>query len=352
MRSDFNILVRDWFAAGNHFMSHVSILRGRGFTLVECLVVMGVVGLLLALSLPALQRTREAARRAQCASNLHNIGVAVHNHIAQDGSLPRGHFFRRDGEGSWDFSDFSPHTRILQHLDQSALFNSVNFRLGGDVYYGRQENSTAERSRVSVFLCPSDPEAGAMLRNSYRANTGPEADPYGALRRPGFAFGSFTPVYQAIRPADFTDGMAQTVLFSERVVGDGTKSKYTPHRDLWYAAKFLPWTVPPADEMARLCGSLSDPAPRHHSEMGSTWLYSGNDRTFYNHVLTPNSLVPDCGHELLPEKYAVVTARSYHLGGVQVLLADGSSRFVGDSIDLPIWRALGTRSDGITVDSF
>ncbi len=125
-----------------------------------------------------------------------------------------------------------------------------------------------------------------------------------------------------IRVSQVTDGLSQTVFLSERVVGDRDVDRYTPSRDIAILASGVPDAHLP-DGLAQACRSTPSNPADTYSYAGGTWLLSSNRLTSYNHILTPNSSIPDCetaGH-------VAVTARSQHPHGVHTLLGDGSVRF-------------------------
>lgn len=131
-------------------------------------------------------------------------------------------------------------------------------------------------------------------------------------------------------------------------MGDQDPAHYSPHRDTAFV------TIPPfytPDEVRSACRAvqLTESSP-HYSWGGATWLLNGYAFTWYNHVLGPNSRVPDCtnGGERLPQ--SATTARSFHPGGVNAATADSAVRFISESIDPSIWFALGSRAGQDVVD--
>lgn len=114
-----------------------------GFSLIELLVVIAVIGLLVAISLPAVQRTREVARRTQCRNHLKQIGTALHNHESQFGHLPQ------DGKNGWGLGVF-----LLSHLDQSALYSQLQ-PLTNQLATGSPAAPTTTGVALEIFRCPS-----------------------------------------------------------------------------------------------------------------------------------------------------------------------------------------------------
>src|SRR4051794_35496122 len=143
--------------------------RREGFSLIEVLVVIAVISVLIALLLPAVQAAREAARRAQCVSNLKQIGIALHSYHDALGAFPPGRIRSRIDRRQLSFG---LNSHVLPQLEQPALYNSINFGAGADT---GPENATARRTTVSVFLCPSDnhaPIQGDDAVHNYVMNTG------------------------------------------------------------------------------------------------------------------------------------------------------------------------------------
>lgn len=153
-------------------------------------------------------------------------------------------------------------------------------------------------------------------------------------------------------PRNVRDGLSTTVAFNERLAGDGDPSTYTPSTDVARLERFD--LMRPNDVMS-MCSRVP-PGASHFSYSGSTWLIGHYSQTAYNHVLPPNSTIPDCvsatafsGHSRGDGAH---TARSYHPGGVNVCMADGAVRFASENIELKIWRALATIHGGEVVPEF
>lgn len=337
-----------------HPRTDLGLAKGArgGFTLIELLVVIFVIGVLVALLLPAVQSAREAARRAQCTNNLKQIGLALAGYVSTytvlppgvGGSAPLGR------EPRW-----SAHSQILPQLEQPALFNSLNFY--GVPWLHDAElgplNQTVLKTRIDVFLCPSDrdqvvdtlgqPELVTQSA-SYRGCAG--TIPYNLsndLPIPGGTGrnnGAFW-VGSAVRPAQFRDGMSNTAVFSERVLGDSTRTD--PLSDHYLAS----------DTVSSCLAIASASAPRleiFYHWSGQRWGDGNILYTRYHHILPPNQ--PSCllGGSNDIDGPILVTATSRHPGGVNVLLGDGSVRFVKQAVSQSLWQALGTVAGGEVVD--
>jgi len=305
--------------------------RRSGFTLIELLVVIAIIGVLIALLLPAVQAAREAARRAQCVNNLKQLGLAVHNYHDRVGSLP-------GAELVWNGSSFSALTHMLPGLEQTVLYNSINFSVLTNT---DPANTTAMFTNVSSFICPSDVNNSALAaigaQTNYMADMGSwivwqaAAGPNVGLAPPnGVFYGN-----SATRFADVTDGLSNTGFYSERILADGNNAIVSPIADVF----FSPGSPLTLNDAVTQCNAIdiTNLANQFPLFMGAPWI---NGQHVCLHVTTPNTR--SCG--FFVQLRAVMPPSSRHPGGVNLLLGDGSVRFIKDSIDLATWRALGTRS--------
>lgn len=320
-----------------------------GFTLVEALVVVSIIGLLAALLVPAVISSRESSRNVECSNRLRQIGVAMASHESAHGFFPPG--MRPSGVDAmgrrFANSPLSAHYQLLPYLEQTPLFNSINVRPGSiDAPVGvSSADATAAKTSLAVFLCPSDP-SDLRPGNSYRANFG--AHPYEFEHAPGLGLGSFTG-FDTLKPADFADGLGSTAAFSERVMGSGRKDGQDRQRDIWFSGLANQIPRPTPDQVREKCGLPSHGPRETWSRAGEHWIVGRYADTMYNHVSNPNWDGMDCSVDIPfgePGDLAggAVSARSNHHHFVNTLFMDGSVRRITSTVDLMIWRSMGTRA--------
>jgi prepilin-type N-terminal cleavage/methylation domain-containing protein len=337
----------------------------RGLTLVETLVVIAVIGLLAGLLLPAIQSSREAARRASCQNNLRQIGLALASHHTSHAKFPHGILPMGRAPSGKPFAAPSPlsvHAQLLPYLELSAIFNSFNLH-GYDAFsavmpplvLGRR-NATATNTSIAIFLCPSDART-LSPGNNYRACTGPNPLLHDA-HPDGIGGGGAFPGLESVSSKDLRDGSAHTIGISERALGSHSSSRFRRSRDIWLSGLILIRLPTSSDDMAAVCRSATTPSVFIDSA-GWTWALGGYDCTLYYHVATPNWTGADCSVSDTHSPASIMTgrvasARSGHSSIVNALMLDGTVRSIRNSIDQTVWRALATRSgaESISQDSY
>ncbi|EAQ79929.1 DUF1559 domain-containing protein [Blastopirellula marina] len=298
-------------------MNQPSGLKRHGFTLVELLVVIAIIGVLVALLLPAVQMAREAARRMSCQNNLKQLGLAIHNYHDVHKTMPPGSI---GWKGTAWGPKRTPFVRFLLDFiedgNRSDLYND-------NVSWHQQDaNDLATiMGPIQVWQCPSDEvrtlDTWSMYKGNYYVNWGPRTFVAASSSTP---MGTFYLNYGA-RFADITDGLSNTLCMME----------------------ILQAPTPPGGQDNR----------------GVIW----NDdaiSSMVNTILTPNTKAPDVSQyctdqpELnLPcitasKNLSHIASRSRHPGGVQVLICDASVQFVPETINLSVWQAVSTLSNGET----
>ena len=304
--------------------------RQRGFTLVELLVVIAIIGILIALLLPAVQAAREAARRTQCTNHLKQWGLAMHNYESAHGVFAAG-IIQGDApnvtstvisDGSTGANgEYRRQTFVVSlwpYLEQQVLSDRYDF----DYSFYAPKNGPAVVAPVALYFCPSDGESGQQQADQFVRSRGNYVTCWGAgsyqqtetdYRKSMFGVNRWTS-HAAIR-----DGTSNTMMMSEYLQGRNDGSGFDFRGDIFNddisCAQYMTLNTPNAGVDNTLCNDLQFPAPCSDS----------ND---------PASL----------------SARSNHPGGVVTVFGDGSVHFIGDSVDLTTWQALGSMAGAELVD--
>jgi len=325
--------------------------RHRGFTLIELLVVIAIIAVLIALLLPAVQAARAAARRIQCVNNMKQIGLALHNYHDTQGVFPHSRGLSTPAPGFPPTATFSGLARLLQYMEQTSAFNTINF----DVLPDGPQNTTVRATAISAFNCPSDAQTSlppGQAGLNYRPCEGSgilftfgASDTGGANANMPPPDGVFFSVSRT-SIADVTDGTSNTAAFSEKLKGDFSNGVATDLTDL-----FLPRTFPATNNAAVAdCRAVDirNLSTQGVSTAGAPWIV-GSTSACYNHAGLPNTR--SC---MFPPGRILNNAASSHPGGVNMTLCDGSVRFVKDTVGIITWRALSTRAGGevISADAY
>ena len=332
-----------------------------GFTLIELLVVIAIIAVLIALLLPAVQAAREAARRIQCTNNMKQLGLAMHNYHDINGAFPPGRIWSNSGfptifSGQQNTTWFC---MMLPMFEQGTLANAYNFSLGaeGPVVSGTNipaldANLTVNGTKIAVFQCPSDRQNTFIINPNY---AGPK---YGAApfiyTKGNYAVswgnagwgqgfrGTFAAQYKQsafghkmdIGLASVTDGSSNTVFMGEVLQGST------------YDVRGLMWSSIPGG-----AAFMSRFTPNAYKD----YLNQQNDGDFLNNkptlFCTPEPVQGLNCYPNASDNDAFAGARSKHPGGINVLLGDGSVRFLKNTVNAQVWQALNTISSGEVLSS-
>lgn len=342
-----------------HFLGR---LVKQGFTLVELLVVIAIIGILIALLLPAVQAAREAARRSQCVNNTKQIVLGFHNYHDTFKCFPRQAYGVNVSGHDGHWRGHSAFTMLLPYIENQNLYDQIDLNCA----FSNNPNETLFRTNpVAGFHCPSDgpyPNTWYQGYGNYKVSTGSvQGWAHNTQQKGPFRDQKETPM------SDIRDGTANTIMIGEQLIGDDDGNQYTPGD----VVRPVAWTgsadgngwpnntagnfIKPTQAALETYGAACYAARlgTTHSHSGRFWadpmMYSGSG---FNTVAPPNWKWPDCqpctwcGSGDTPGVYP---ARSYHPGGVNHGMCDGSVTFFSETIDFDTYQALGSPLGGEAV---
>ena len=328
--------------------------RRAGFNLIEVLVVVAIIGMLIALLLPALQAGREAARRIVCASNLRQVGLATAAYETARGRFPLGAESREwPGRPNWPHQYFrwSALAHLTPFCEQAQLLAGLD--LSVPLYVGLTSESISPQNKpivkitVPLFLCPSDKSAAVSELfgpTNYAGCAGSGIGGGTPFDTDGLLF-----INSRIRAKDVGDGLAKTALFAESTLGEGP-TRTQNRAGVNPATAYAFWSGSPLTQSRCAAAAMWN----ERDLRGFSWANGEYRTTLYNHGRLPNDGEIDCigvvrettDPTLTYAGYGWRAARSRHPGGVNVAMADGSLRFVADDVDPAVWKAAATRAGG------
>jgi len=374
--------------------------RLEGFTLIELLVVIAIIAVLIALLLPAVQSAREAARRSQCTNNLKQLGLAVHNYHSTYNVIPAEDMWMgatygsQALGGSWGWNASWP-VCLLPNIEQGPLYNAYNQGWAPD----QPQNSTVAYTALATLICPSDNQrqrpAYPWAPMNYSGNfggpgvirqwSGTIETPFSCSTTNQIPINGW-PVGTCWWGADsqlayfglegITDGSSNTALFSEKLLGSSSQdpaplvNSSSAKRGIFLSSSISvaanSGNAQLAIQSMGICNSLPGTTVATLGQGNASWL-SGFSWALgypwhtvvnrYTHYNTPNKLTclnPGDTGGLWGGLDGIVTVSSNHPGGVNICFADGSVRFVKDSVSPTTWWAIGTKSGGevLSADSY
>jgi prepilin-type N-terminal cleavage/methylation domain-containing protein/prepilin-type processing-associated H-X9-DG protein len=343
-----------------------------GFTLIELLVVIAIIAVLIALLLPAVQAAREAARRAQCVNNLKQMALCCFNYESANGSFPVGNTYNNVaangfGPACSQYQLYAGMAFMIGFMEQGAAYNAYNFAWPGDMYpkaANAGANVTAGTQKIASFVCPSDTQplacnpaayTIAFAQSSYGQsrgtwenlyfnwyNAGGTCTNYASQCCWGGGNGMFMPE-SVVKISDVIDGTSNTTFF-----GEMSRFRQEPPNLFMFSNLAAAWgdSTFYSGGVRVTGGAYTVPAPNSPPDTTGK-----NTSACFGPAVYPPDWLLQAGPGGPCNVLGQFAFRSNHPGGVNFAFADGSVKFIKNSINLSAYRGLGTRAGGEIVSS-
>ena len=326
------------------------------FTLIELLVVIAIIAILIGLLLPAVQKVREAAARNQCTNHLKQITLAMHAYHDGNGKFPKN----ANGTFAQAYEKLSATYKILPYMEQTPLYNQfVETGTWGT-------NNAANGTKIPNLICPSaEPYGGTLNIGGWSGPGVNYAWCSGSSVQTAWSTPTTNGIFNnsaEIRMADIKDGQSNTIIAAEILSGNGNNTTGVYPNNIMYTADALFTSIvnknfPTVAELNTIGNSAKTSPTGTRGNIGSMWSWYAHGQSLFNTSAPPNWELPTAGGVCCPGGghdwgWGIVPPRSYHTGGVNAAFADGSVKFINNTVDTLTFQKLGHRADGQNIPNY